>query len=209
MLHNHPLDQLIHDDSLFFLEAMIPFVDYAYKKPLILLIKYQEIRALMQCFDHPDYVASCGFDCHPESSEEMMECMCRFLPGDFAGNIKNMQQMLKMMQVMQAMNDSGTPGPPPYNNCGNPCDFPPQPPNNCGNSCDPPLPNNCGNPCDFPPQPGCGAPPPPPDYEPRQSHSPDFKKNCTQQGQNLGNSRAQQASTRKDLYSSVMDILNS
>ena len=124
MLHNHPLDQLIHDDSLFFLEAMIPFVDYAYKKPLILLIKYQEIRALMQCFDHPDYVASCGFDCHPESSEEMMECMCRFLPGDFAGNIKNMQQMLKMMQVMQAMNDSGTPGPPPYNNCGNPCDFP-------------------------------------------------------------------------------------
>lgn len=209
MLHNHPLDQLIHDDSLFFLEAMIPFVDYAYKKPLILLIKYQEIRALMQCFDHPDYVASCGFDCHPESSEEMMECMCRFLPGDFAGNIKNMQQMLKMMQVMQAMNDSVTPGPPPYNNCGNPCDFPPPPPNNCGNSCDPPPPNNCGNPCDFPPPPGCGAPPPPPDYEPRQSHSPNFKKDCTQQGQNLGNSRAQQASTRKDLYSSVMDILNS
>ena len=112
-----------------------------------------------------------------------MECMCRFLPGDFAGNIKNMQPMLKMMQVMQAMNDSGTPGPPPY--------------------------NNCGNPCDFPPQPGCGAPPPPPDYEPRQRHRPDFKKDCTQQGQNLGNSRAQQASTRKDLYSSVMDILNS
>lgn len=195
MLHNHPLDQLIHDDSLFFLEAMIPFVDYAYKKPLILLIKYQEIRALMQCFDHPDYVASCGFDCHPESSEEMMECMCRFLPGDFAGNIKNMQQMLKMMQVMQAMNDSGTPGPPPYNNSGNPCDFPPPP----GHS-----PHH-----DFPPQPGCGAPPPPPDYEPRQSHSPDFKKDCTQQKQNPDRRQTQQASTHKDLYSSVMDILNS
>ena len=195
MLHNHPLDQLIHDDSLFFLEAMIPFVDYAYKKPLILLIKYQEIRALMQCFDHPDYVASCGFDCHPESSEEMMECMCRFLPGDFAGNIKNMQQMLKMMQVMQAMNDSGTPGPPPPNKCGNPCDSTPPPEH--------------GPHYDFPPQPGCGAPPPPPDYEPRQEYNQNFKKDCTQQGQNLGNSRAQQASTRKDLYSSVMDILNS
>lgn len=207
MLHNHPLDQLIHDDSLFFLEAMIPFVDYAYKKPLILLIKYQEIRALMQCFDHPDYVTSCGFDCHPESSEEMMECMCRFLPGDFAGNIKNMQQMLKMMQVMQAMNDSGTPGPPPYNNCGNPCDSPP--PNNCGNPCDSTPPPGHGPHYDFPPQPGCGAPPPPPDYEPRQEYGQNFKKDCTQQGQNLGNSRAQQASTRKDLYSSVMDILNS
>lgn len=197
MLHNHPLDQLIHDDSLFFLEAMIPFVDYAYKKPLILLIKYQEIRALMQCFDHPDYVASCGFDCHPESSEEMMECMCRFLPGDFAGNIKNMQQMLKMMQVMQAMNDSGTPGPPPppQSKCGNPCGPPPQP--------------NHRSRYDFPPQPGCGAPPPPPDYEPRQEYGQNYKKDCTQQGQNLGNSRAQQASTHKDLYSSVMDILNS
>ena len=209
MLHNHPLDQLIHDDSLFFLEAMIPFVDYAYKKPLILLIKYQEIRALMQCFDHPDYVASCGFDCHPESSEEMMECMCRFLPGDFAGNIKNMQQMLKMMQVMQAMNDSGTPGPPPppQSNCGNPCDSPP--PNNCGNPCDSPPPPGHGPHYDFPPQPGCGAPPPPPDYEPRQSHSPNSMNNYMQQKQNPDRRQAQQASTRKDLYSSVMDILNS
>lgn len=164
MLHNHPLDQLIHDDSLFFLEAMIPFVDYAYKKPLILLIKYQEIRALMQCFDHPDYVASCGFDCHPESSEEMMECMCRFLPGDFAGNIKNMQQMLKMMQVMQAMNDSGSPD----------------------------------SRYDFSPQPGCGAPPPPPDYEPRQGNGRNPDHNCSNQ-----------SGRHKDLYSSVMDILNS
>ena len=208
MLHNHPLDQLIHDDSLFFLEAMIPFVDYAYKKPLILLIKYQEIRALMQCFDHPDYVASCGFDCHPESSEEMMECMCRFLPGDFAGNIKNMQQMLKMMQVMQAMNDSGAPGSPP-NNYGNPCD-PPPPPNNCGNPCDsPPPPPEHGPHYDFPPPPGCGAPPPPPDYAPRQSHSPNSMRNYTQQTQNPKDSQMQQASTHKNLYSSVMDILNS
>lgn len=208
MLHNHPLDQLIHDDSLFFLEAMIPFVDYAYKKPLILLIKYQEIRALMQCFDHPDYVASCGFDCHPENSEEMMECMCRFLPGDFAGNIKNMQQMLKMMQIMQAMNDSGAPGSPP-NNYGNPCD-PPPPPNNCGNPCDfPPPPPGHDPHYDFPPPPGCGAPPPPPDYAPRQSHSPNPMRNYTQQTQNPKDSQMQQAPTHKNLYSSVMDILNS
>ena len=142
------------------------------KQTLIESIGDQEIRALMQCFDHPDYVASCGFDCHPESSEEMMECMCRFLPGDFAGNIKNMQQMLKMMQVMQAMNDSGSQGPPPN--------------------------NNCGNPCDFPPQPGCGAPPPPPDYAPRQDIGRNPDHNC--------NNRS---GRHKDLYSSVMDILNS
>lgn len=191
MLHNHPLDQLIRDDSLFFLEAMIPFVDYAYKKPLILLIKYQEIRALMQCFDHPDYVASCGFDCHPESSEEMMECMCRFLPGDFAGNLKSMQQMLKMMQVMQAMNQTGqTSG-----DCSAPApdcqrDFHTAPP-----------PDSHRNPYGFPPQPGCGAPPPPPDYEPRQaSQNP---------RSSWGKSQSDPDSPHKNLYASVMDILNS
>ena len=102
--------------------------------------------------------------------------------------------MLKMMQVMQAMNDSGSQGPPP---------------NNCENPCDPPPPPNHGTHYDFPPQPGCSAPPPPPDYEPRQEYGQNFKKNCTQQGQNPGNSRVQQASMHKDLYSSVMDILNS
>lgn len=102
----HPLDQLVKNDSIFFLEAMIPFVDYAYKKPLVLLIKFHEIKALMQCFDNPSYIAECGFDCHPDSSEEMMDSLCRFLPGDFAGNLKNMQQMMKMMRVMQAMNEA-------------------------------------------------------------------------------------------------------
>ena len=151
----------------------------------------------MQCFDHPDYVASCGFDCHPENSEEMMECMCRFLPGDFAGNIKNMQQMLKMMQVMQAMNDSGAPGSPP-NNYGNPCDSPPSP-NNCGNPCDfPPPPPGHDPHYDFPPPPGCGAPPPPPDYAPRQDIGRNPDHNCNNQ-----------SGRHKDLYSSVMDILNS
>ena len=48
MNHNsriHPLDKLISDDSLFFLEAMVPFVEYPYKKPLVLFIKYRELVA--------------------------------------------------------------------------------------------------------------------------------------------------------------------
>ena len=102
----HPLDQLVKDDSLFFLEAMIPFVDYAYKKPLVLLIKYYEIKSLMQCLDNHTYISECGFDCHPKSQDELMECLCRFLPGDLANNFKNMQQMMKMMQVMQTMNET-------------------------------------------------------------------------------------------------------
>lgn len=164
MFQSHPLDQLIKDDSLLLLEAMIPFVDYAYKKPLILLIKYREMQEILRCFDDPSFIASRGFDCHPANSEEMMECMCRFLPGDFAGNIKNMQQMLKMMQVMQVMNEPGSPcGPPPDRDFdyGKP-DGPP-----------PDRDINYGKPDG-----------PPPDY-----HASPKK--------------------HKDLYSSVMDILNS
>lgn len=172
MLHNHPLDQLIHDDSLFFLEAMIPFVDYAYKKtvdPLNQISGNPRPDAMLR---PPGLCCLLRVRLSPGKFRRMMECMCRFLPGDFAGNIKNMQQMLKMMQVMQAMNDSGSQGPPPN--------------------------NNCGNPCDFPPQPGCGAPPPPPDYAPRQDIGRNPDHNCNNQ-----------SGRHKDLYSSVMDILNS
>lgn len=104
----HPLDQLVKDDSLFLLEAMIPFVDYSFKKPLIMLIKYQELNAILRCFDNPAYIAECGFDCHPSSSEEMLQSLCNFMPG-FGNNIKQMMQMMNMMQMMQTMQGSQEP----------------------------------------------------------------------------------------------------
>ncbi|MGN0368823.1 MAG: hypothetical protein ACI4EK_08585 [Wujia sp.] len=101
MMNTHPLDCLVKDDSLFILEALIPFVDYAYKKPLILLIKYLETKAILDCFDHPDYIFEHGFDCHPQNSQEFIRDMCRFLPGGYADNIRNMQKTMQMMQAMQ------------------------------------------------------------------------------------------------------------
>ncbi len=101
----HPLDNLIQDDSLFLLEAMVPFVDYQYKKPLVLYIKYKELTAIMKCLDNRPYIAECGFDCHPKSTEDMITDMCRFLPGNYSNSIKQMKQMMKMMEVMN-MNDS-------------------------------------------------------------------------------------------------------
>lgn len=106
----HPLDRLIADDSLFFLEAMVPFVDYSLKKPLVLFIKYRELMSILQCLDDRPYIESCGFDYHPGSTEDMISHMCNFLPGNFASSIKQMQQMMSMMEMMnmsEKMNMSG------------------------------------------------------------------------------------------------------
>lgn len=98
----HPLDRLLKDDSLFMLEAMIPFVDYNFKKPLIMLIKYQELSAILKCFDNPEYIAECGFDCHPSTSEDMLNSLCNIMPG-YGNGMKQAMQMMNMMQSMQNM----------------------------------------------------------------------------------------------------------
>lgn len=103
----HPLDRLIKDDSLFMLEALVPFVDYRFKKLLILYIKYKEITAILDSFSKPGYISECGFDCHPKSTDDFISDICNFLPGDFSSmlnQIKQMQQMQGMMNMMNSMN---------------------------------------------------------------------------------------------------------
>lgn len=96
----HPLDNLIGNQSYSFLEAMVPFVEYPYKKPLVLFIKYQELMSIFRALDDISYVDSCGFNCHPSCMEDMINDMCHFLPGNFASSIKQMQQMMQMMEFM-------------------------------------------------------------------------------------------------------------
>ena len=100
----HPLDRLIADDSLFLLEAMVPFVEYKFKKPLVLFIKYRELTSIMKSLDNRDYISQCGFDCHPNSTEDMISDMCDFLPGNFASSIKQMKQMMSVMEMMNMTN---------------------------------------------------------------------------------------------------------
>ncbi len=102
----HPLDKLISDDSLFFLEAMVPFVEYPYKKPLVLFIKYRELMAIMKSLDNRDYISSCGFDCHPTTTEEMISDMCGFLPGNISSSMQQMKQMMSMMEMMNMTQDN-------------------------------------------------------------------------------------------------------
>ncbi len=107
-LNFHPLDNLIKDKSSFWLEALVPFVDYKYKKLLIIYIKYKELNAILQCLEDISYVESCGFNCKAHSMDDVISGLTGFMPKDFSDNIKQMKGMLDMMKVMNQM-DSGLP----------------------------------------------------------------------------------------------------
>ena len=100
----HPLDKLITDDSLWLLEAVVAFVDYPFKRMLVMLIKYKEVMSILNCLDDRNYISDCGFDCHPKCTEDMINDMCKFMPGDFSSTIKNMNKMMNMMNTMNSMN---------------------------------------------------------------------------------------------------------
>ena len=76
----HPLDKLISDDSLWLLEAIVAFVDYPYKRMLVMLIKYKELMSILNSLNDKNYISNCGFDCHPKSTEDMINDMCRTHP---------------------------------------------------------------------------------------------------------------------------------
>ena len=106
-MYGHPLDRLVNDSSLIMLEAMVPFVDYQYKRPLILFIKYRELMCILNNLNDTGFVASCGFDCHPKSQEEMLEGICKLMPGNMYeeyNRMKSMMSAMNMMSVMETMN---------------------------------------------------------------------------------------------------------
>lgn len=101
--YSHPLDRLLNDNSIFMLEALIPFVDYNMKKVLVLFIKVRELSALMAKLNDPASLASCGFDCHVTSMDDMIDKMCDFMPPEFSNNIRQTIKMMNMMKMMEGM----------------------------------------------------------------------------------------------------------
>ena len=72
-LNFHPLDNLIKDKTSFYLEALVPFIDYKYKKYLIIYIKYKELTSLLDALEDITYVESCGFNCKAKSMDDVIK----------------------------------------------------------------------------------------------------------------------------------------
>lgn len=97
--NRHPLDVITNSSSLSMLEALIPFVDYPLKLPLALLIKFNEIRLIIDAFRSLDYLTKIGL--HNPSREPM----------DILGSLTGMSpEMLKMLfSFAENMNSSLSP----------------------------------------------------------------------------------------------------
>ena len=102
----HPLDNITRNNPYSMLEALIPFVDYPMKLPLALLVKYQELRMIMNAFHSSDNLSKFGLHndsndpmdmmanvmgVSPEMLKTVMSMMANQTPGFFDGSMFNHQ----------------------------------------------------------------------------------------------------------------------
>ena len=86
---SHPLDNITRKNPYSMLEALIPFVDYPMKLPLALLVKYYEVRLIINAFQSADAISRYGL--HNASDDPM----------DMLGNIMGISpDMLKTLMPL-------------------------------------------------------------------------------------------------------------
>lgn len=109
----HPLDNLIRDDRLFMLEAVLPFVSDNMKAPLAMYIKIMELQSILSCLQDRSYMESCGLHKDINNQDDILSSLaaCGFpdVQGQFA-NIKKMMDMMKVMEASKEMPGKGSGG---------------------------------------------------------------------------------------------------
>lgn len=108
---HHPLDNLIKDNRLFMLEAILPFVDDGMKAPLAMYIKLMELQLIMKAFSDRNYVNSCGLHKDINNQEDILSSLsgCGFsgLRSQFEG-IKKTFEMMNAVDMADTSCDCGT-----------------------------------------------------------------------------------------------------
>ena len=101
---SHPLDNITRNNPYSMLEALIPFVDYPMKLPLALLVKYYEVRLILNAFQSIDSLSKYGL--HNTSNDPM----------EMLGNVMGISpEMLKtLMSLMENQSNQAD-----QNNFGN------------------------------------------------------------------------------------------
>lgn len=103
----HPLDNLIRDDRLFMLEAIIPFVDDRMKAPLAMYIKIMELQSILSALSNKDYVNSCGLCKDLNNQDDILSSLAGCGFSDIKEQFTNMKKAMDMMEMMNSMNASG------------------------------------------------------------------------------------------------------
>lgn len=97
--NRHPLESITNNNSLSMLEALIPFVEYPLKLPLALLIKFNEIRLIINAFRSLDNLTRLGLHNISQDPMDMLCCLTGISP-----------EMLRMLfSMMENVNDPMSP----------------------------------------------------------------------------------------------------
>lgn len=104
----HPLDNLIHDDRLFMLEAILPFVSDNMKAPLAMYIKIMELQSVLSSLQDKNYMEHCGLHKDINNQDDILsslaDCGLIDVKSQFA-NIKKMMDMIKIMEASKETKD--------------------------------------------------------------------------------------------------------
>ena len=101
----HPLDNLIHDDRLFMMEAILPFVPDNMKAPLAMYIKIMELQSILSSLRDKSCLDSCGFHKDINNQDDILSSLadCGFT--DVQSQFANIKKMMDMMKIMEASNE--------------------------------------------------------------------------------------------------------
>lgn len=102
----HPLDSLICDNSLCLLEALVPIVEYRYKLPLVLFIKYRELTEISKSLEDPFFLERCGFMCNSKDPDCIWDTLKKALPPEIGNQIKQMKTMMQAMSYMDLFSEA-------------------------------------------------------------------------------------------------------
>ena len=101
---HHPLDNLIKDDRLFIMEAILPFVDDRMKAPLAMYIKIMELQTILNALRDTNYVNSCGLHKDINNQDDILSSLAGCGFPDIRDQFASMKKAIDMMKTMEAMN---------------------------------------------------------------------------------------------------------
>ena len=101
---HHPLDNLIKDDRLFMMEAILPFVDDRMKAPLAMYIKIMELQTILNALRDTNYVNSCGLHKDINNQDDILSSLAGCGFPDIRDQFASMKKAMDMMKTMEAMN---------------------------------------------------------------------------------------------------------
>ena len=98
----HPLDNLIRDDRIFMLEAIIPFVSDRMKAPLAMYIKIMELQTILSSLQDKECMARCGLHKDINNQDDILSSLADCGFEDIKGKFANLKKMLDVMKMMES-----------------------------------------------------------------------------------------------------------